>query len=703
MYLKINNRNTVMTRFNTGNALSSLSEEDFYDNCLSLDQAMNSTEPTWRDRFNVEKPTIDAALKSAGFMPAAFDFVTGGTLQPGDRNKAVYNPAPNGDNNWYRWNGVFPKEIAANSQPNPKDENNWVPVLIKTGVVEREALRRTYQEAGYNLVEGSFEQGGVLVKANDVLLQERTGKAFSGPAGTVAAGTNPSSGGFVDKSGELLTDSLTAFSGILTPTYGWPDMPAHSSQAIGQSLDVQAQVALDRTEFLKKEVLRIAPSDVHIDPARRYFGPSGMVIESTEGSISGDAFIVRDDVNLRWIMYFFRGAGASIEVRYKTLAYATGLTGVWSDSVIVPSLSGYHKLVFLVDDEGSPVTIGGLYHSYVTSFTGTLASKVIYHATASSLTGPWVIGDNVLPRGAVGSKDEFNTDTPYAIYKDGVVHLWYMGAPASPLPIYGFATRILKATSSNPSGPFTKDYSDVILPGTVPGEWDYGWLGGVQVRRRPNGGYIMAFNAGDTRPIGAGQEPATSRIGYAYSDSINGPWAKDYSNPYVSPVADPSVLENTNVWRGHLAYDHNYGHWSMFYNAGAATEKITRADMGAYGYTDSVTETNVTGLQTVVPHSKVNLPAGRFRVSYQANVIGDDKGGIANLDVNLYLRRDSLIIEQNREFVGSYPYENQDAILSYIVNMPRSGYVDLTVVASSGKILPGSKVRRLRIAIEQIQ
>lgn len=118
-----------MSRFNTGNPIGSISEEDAYDNMVCLDQAMNSTEPTWIDRFGVEKPTIDAALKSAGFMPAGFDFVTGGTLQPGDRNKAVYNPAPNGDNNWYRWNGVFPKEIAANSQPNPKDENNWVPVF----------------------------------------------------------------------------------------------------------------------------------------------------------------------------------------------------------------------------------------------------------------------------------------------------------------------------------------------------------------------------------------------------------------------------------------------------------------------------------------------------------------------------------------------------------------------------------------------
>ena len=64
----------------------------------------------------------------------------------------------------------------------------------------RELWRRSFAEAGYNLVDGSFEAGGTLVNANDVLLQESTGKAFSGPAGTVAAGTNPASGGFVDVS-----------------------------------------------------------------------------------------------------------------------------------------------------------------------------------------------------------------------------------------------------------------------------------------------------------------------------------------------------------------------------------------------------------------------------------------------------------------------------------------------------------------------
>lgn len=72
-----------------------------------------------------------------------------------------------------------------------------------TKVLTRESLRRSYAEADYNLVGGSFEAGGKLVNANDVLLQEYTGKAFSGPAGVVAAGTDPASGRFVDVSNKL--------------------------------------------------------------------------------------------------------------------------------------------------------------------------------------------------------------------------------------------------------------------------------------------------------------------------------------------------------------------------------------------------------------------------------------------------------------------------------------------------------------------
>lgn len=77
--------------------------------------------------------------------------------------------------------------------------------LLKVNV--REALRRSYAEAGYNLVNGSCQVGAVLASANDVVLNEVSGKAYSGAGPfpqTVDAGTNPGSPQFTDRSGDLL-------------------------------------------------------------------------------------------------------------------------------------------------------------------------------------------------------------------------------------------------------------------------------------------------------------------------------------------------------------------------------------------------------------------------------------------------------------------------------------------------------------------
>ena len=103
---------------------------------------------------------------------------------------------------WYAPSATASNPISMGATP--VGNNNWkvysLDAVVKLTPQLRESLRRSYADAGYNLVDGSFEAGGTLVNANDVLLQERTGKAFSGPAGNVAAGTNPASGRFVDRS-----------------------------------------------------------------------------------------------------------------------------------------------------------------------------------------------------------------------------------------------------------------------------------------------------------------------------------------------------------------------------------------------------------------------------------------------------------------------------------------------------------------------
>jgi len=132
------------------------------------------------------RPTFDAALATAiGGYPK-------GALVLGSDGVSVYT-------------NIVDSNI---SNPN-SGGSGWA----RSDLMLREALRRSYAEAGYNLVDGSFEAGGTLVNANDVLLQGRTGKGFSGPAGAVQAGTNPASGGFVDRSGELLRNQLTGAGG----------------------------------------------------------------------------------------------------------------------------------------------------------------------------------------------------------------------------------------------------------------------------------------------------------------------------------------------------------------------------------------------------------------------------------------------------------------------------------------------------------
>ena len=154
--------------------------------------------------------TLPSILADLGFDVQSWTSSTGGVLS--SANQVFLNDTSGslGLGDYYAWGGPFPKTIPAGTDPALPAGGYIMRSSRFAGTQAREALRRSYAEAGYNLVPGSFEAGGTLVNTNDVLLQERTGKAFSGPAGAVAAGTNPASGGFVDISVELSRFSLKA-------------------------------------------------------------------------------------------------------------------------------------------------------------------------------------------------------------------------------------------------------------------------------------------------------------------------------------------------------------------------------------------------------------------------------------------------------------------------------------------------------------
>lgn len=114
----------------------------------------------------------------------------------------------------YYWDGVKWKTIGIGYNP----VNNLRDEILPT---TREAIRRSYAEAGDTLVSGSFATGGTLTSTSDVLLNEADGKAYSWngtyPSGghVVAPGVDPSaaSSGYTEKTGDVLRDQLAGDSG----------------------------------------------------------------------------------------------------------------------------------------------------------------------------------------------------------------------------------------------------------------------------------------------------------------------------------------------------------------------------------------------------------------------------------------------------------------------------------------------------------
>ncbi|QDB70330.1 hypothetical protein CF8_0160 [Aeromonas phage CF8] len=165
----------------SNNPLGSTSVSDMFLNAGNLDKALNGNQDSWIDRFGVERVS---------------------------------------------W--------------------SYIEKVTKTGELSkqaREALRRSYAEAGLNMVDGSFEKGGILVNANDVLLHEATGKCYSGNAGTVAPGTLPTAGGFQSR------DEYISF--YITPEmYGARGLPYDDTTALRDAM--QAAVDINKPLLLLK-------------------------------------------------------------------------------------------------------------------------------------------------------------------------------------------------------------------------------------------------------------------------------------------------------------------------------------------------------------------------------------------------------------------------------------------------------------------
>lgn len=200
----------MSTRYNTGSPIESTDVRDMSDNAKNFDDFANSKSNEFTDRFGVERKTIhgmnsqfDSHILNMGFTRVG-TFAAGATLT-NPRQTLLWDIADGGDGQEYGWSGSFPlsgKVVPPGSTPASTggiSVGAWISRFDPELKVQvREALRRSYAEAGYNLVDGSFQAGGAVETATDVLLDEVNSIAYSWGGvlpKPIPVGSTPSSSG----------------------------------------------------------------------------------------------------------------------------------------------------------------------------------------------------------------------------------------------------------------------------------------------------------------------------------------------------------------------------------------------------------------------------------------------------------------------------------------------------------------------------
>jgi len=283
--------------------------------------------------------TLPSILADLGFDVQSWTSSTGGVLA--SANQVFLNDTHGslGLGDYYAWGGTFPKTVPAGTDPALPTSGYIMRSSRFASTQAREALRRSYAEAGYNLVDGSFEAGGTLVNANDVLLQERTGKAFSGPAGAVAAGTNPASGGFVDVSSITLGRTIKMLSAMVGATYS----AASISNALLNASSANARVVVDGN-YVVNGVITL-PSNCDL-----FFMPLSSIAHITGDT---DLFIGVDKSNITFTNPVLVQKASAITDRFTSCINLTRCQGA---TVSRGTLSGFTHTGVLAD-KCSDVTV----------------------------------------------------------------------------------------------------------------------------------------------------------------------------------------------------------------------------------------------------------------------------------------------------------------------------------------------------------
>ncbi|WP_129937683.1 GDSL-type esterase/lipase family protein, partial [Escherichia coli] len=136
-----------MTIYGTNKPLGSTDPKDLFDNSQNFDTAINSiTDAIWHDRFGRTRRTwyglegiasaaINKFIEDGKKAIAGVGYITMDSFQDGKTltltNQALRWKLPDGDGDYYRWDGALPKVVPPGSTPTTSggvDKGKWVNV-----------------------------------------------------------------------------------------------------------------------------------------------------------------------------------------------------------------------------------------------------------------------------------------------------------------------------------------------------------------------------------------------------------------------------------------------------------------------------------------------------------------------------------------------------------------------------------------------
>lgn len=154
--------------------------------------------------------TLPQILSDLGMQVQPWSSSIGGVLTTAAQIFLNDTPGSLGIGDYYAWGGPFPKTVPAGTDPALPGGGYILRSnkFIKSMVME--SLRRSYAESGYKVV-GTFQAGFTIINSIDVGIDETTGRGYTGPVGSVPPGTDPTSGGFIDRSNVILAQIAAAY------------------------------------------------------------------------------------------------------------------------------------------------------------------------------------------------------------------------------------------------------------------------------------------------------------------------------------------------------------------------------------------------------------------------------------------------------------------------------------------------------------